>query len=114
MNARVVEQILLGASTRGYEQSLGPTSAQVRARGATKSRVCDLLIDETKRQMKDHVGQKLDHLELVALLLDGINADGHAVVVGFPPGPRAGYRLRAGPTRKPGKPAPAPKLRLDD
>jgi putative transposase len=83
MNARVVEQILLGVSTRGYEQSLGPTSVQVRTRGAKKSRVSDLFIDETKRQMKDHFTQKLDHLDLVALLLDGINVGGHAVVVGL-------------------------------
>jgi putative transposase len=83
MSERVVEQILLGVSTRGYEQSLGPTSVELRTRGAKKSRVSELFVDETQRRMKEHFSHKLDHLDLVATLLDGIHVGGHAIVVGL-------------------------------
>jgi transposase-like protein len=83
MAERVVEQILLGVSTRGYEQSLGPTVSGLRARGAKKSRVSEIFIEETRRRMRDHVTEKLDQLDLVAMLLDGLNVGGHAIVVGL-------------------------------
>jgi hypothetical protein len=78
---RAVEQILLGVSTRGYEQSLGPAPAGLRTRGAKKSRVSELFIDETTRRMKEHFSEKLDHLDLVAMMLDGLVVGGHSVVV---------------------------------
>ena len=83
MDQRVVEQILLGVSTRGYEQSLGPAPADLRTRGAKKSRVSELFIDATKGRMKEHFAEKLDQLDLVAMLLDGLVVGGHWVVVAF-------------------------------
>ena len=83
MAERVVEQILLGVSTRGYEQSLGPRPAALRVRGAKKSNVSEVFIEETKRRMRGTLAEKLDHLDLVALLLDGITVGGHAIVVGL-------------------------------
>lgn len=80
MTARVVEQILLGVSTRGYEQSLGPTTPGLRTKGARKSRVSEMLVAETGRRMKDEFTQSLAKLDLVALLLDGIHVGGHAIV----------------------------------
>jgi hypothetical protein len=81
MDARVVEQILLGVSTRGYEQSLGAAPADLHTRGAKKSRVSELFVGETTRRMKEHFSEKIEHLDLVAMLLDGISVGGHAVVV---------------------------------
>lgn len=83
MAERVVEQLLLGVSTRGYEQSLGPQPANLRARGAKKSNVSEVFIEETKRRMREYFAEKLDHLDLVAMLLDGLNVGGHAIVVGL-------------------------------
>lgn len=83
MNERVLEQILLGVSTRGYERSLGPTRAPVRTRGAKKSRVSERFVEETRRRMTERFTQKLDHLDLVAMLLDGIHVGGNAIVVGL-------------------------------
>lgn len=80
MTERVVEQILLGVSTRGYEQSLGPTPAALRTKGARKSRVSEMLVVETGRRMKDKFTETLAPLELVALMLDGIHVGGHAIV----------------------------------
>lgn len=83
MAERVVEQILLGVSTRGYEQSLGPTTVGLAARGAKKSRVSEMFVEETQRRVREHISEKLDQLDLVAMLLDGLNVGGHAIVVGL-------------------------------
>jgi putative transposase len=80
MDERVIEQILLGVSTRNFEQSLGPAPTGVRTRGAKKSRVSELLVGETKRRMKDQFSERLDGLDLVALMFDGLSVGGHAVV----------------------------------
>lgn len=81
MDQRVVEQILLGVSTRGFEQSLGPAPTGVRTRGAKKSRVSELLVGETTRRMREQCSERLDALDLVAVMLDGLSVGGHAVVV---------------------------------
>lgn len=81
IDERVVEQILLGVSTRGYEQSLGPAPTGPRTRGAKKSRVSEVFVGETTRRMKEHFSEKLDGLDLVAMMLDGLSVGGHAIVV---------------------------------
>jgi transposase-like protein len=80
MDERVVEQILLGVSTRGFEQSLGAAPAGVRTRGAKKSRVSERLVGETSRRMREQYSGRLDDLDLVAMMLDGLSVGGHAVV----------------------------------
>ena len=80
MDERVIEQILLGVSTRGFEQSLGPAPTGVRTRGAKKSRVSERLVGETKRRMKEQFSERLDSLDLVAVMFDGLYLGGHAVV----------------------------------
>lgn len=83
MDQRVVEQILAGVSTRAYEQSLGPAPPTARTRGAKKSRVSEMFVEETQRRVREHISEKLDQLDLVAMLLDGLNVGGHAIVVGL-------------------------------
>jgi putative transposase len=83
MSARVVDQILLGVSTRGYEASLGPGPEGLRTKGAKKSRVSEVFVEETRRRMKDRLAEKLDELDLVAMLLDGVHVAEHAIVVGL-------------------------------
>jgi transposase-like protein len=80
MDQRVVEQILLGVSTRGFEQSLGPAPAGARTRGAKKSRVSERLIGETTRRMREQTAERLEGLDVVAVMLDGLSVGGHAVV----------------------------------
>jgi transposase-like protein len=80
MDQRVVEQILLGVSTRGFEQSLGPAPTGVRTRGAKKSRVSEMLVGETTRRMREQFSERLDVLDLVAVMVDGLCLGGHAVV----------------------------------
>ena len=44
MSERVVEQIALGVSTRGYERSLEPVDESIETRGASKSNASRALI----------------------------------------------------------------------
>ena len=69
MDQRVIEQILLGVSTRGFEQSLGPAPTGVRTRGAKKSRVSEMLVGETTRRMREQCSERLDALDLVAVMV---------------------------------------------
>lgn len=78
---RVIEQILLGVSMRGYEPSLGPAPKEVPSKGAKKSRASELFVKETTRRMKAELDQSLEKLELVGLMLDGLHVAGHTVVV---------------------------------
>ena len=83
MSTRVVDQILLGVSTRSYEASLGTAVEGLRTKGAKKSRVSEVFIEETRQRMKDRLTEKLDGLDLVAMLLDGVHVAEHAIVVGL-------------------------------
>jgi transposase-like protein len=81
MSARVVEQIALGVSTRGYERSLEPTDESIEARGASKSNASRALIDATADKLAQFVSRKLDDVDLVAMFIDGIEFAGHSVLI---------------------------------
>lgn len=78
---RVVEQILLGVSTRGYGRSIDPPPERVRTRGTSKSAASRHLVDKTRLKVRDELGRRLNDVSLVALFLDGIEVGGRAVVV---------------------------------
>ena len=81
LSARVVEQIALGVSTRGYERSLEPTDESIEARGASKSNASRALIDATADKLAQFVSRKLDDVDLVAMFIDGIEFAGHSVLI---------------------------------
>jgi putative transposase len=81
MSARVVEQIALGVSTRGYERSLEPTDESIEARGASKSNASRALIDATADKLAQFVSRKLDDVDMVAMFIDGIEFAGHSVLI---------------------------------
>ena len=81
LSARVAEQIVLGVSTRGYERSLDPIDASIRARGASKSNVSRTLIETTAEKLVAFVSRKLDDVDLVAMYIDGIEFAGRSVLV---------------------------------
>lgn len=78
---RVVDQILVGVSTRGYDSSLEPVPPGVRTRGASKSAASRHLVARTAGKVKEHMNRPLDELKLVALMLDGLHVGDHTVVV---------------------------------
>ncbi len=81
LSARVLEQILLGVSTRGYAASLeaGPVGAP--SRSTSKSAVSRTLIRRTREQLVAQVNRRLDSVDLVALFGDGVVVAGQTVIV---------------------------------
>jgi transposase-like protein len=81
MSDRVVEQIALGVSTRGYERSLDAADESMDTRGASKSNASRALIDATTEKLAQFVSRKLDDVDLIAMFFDGIEFAGHSVVI---------------------------------
>ena len=79
--ARVLNQILLGVSTRGYRPSLEPVPAGISARGASKSAASRHLIARMSGQLHEQLSRRLDQLDLLVLLVDGIEIAHRTVVV---------------------------------
>lgn len=77
---RVVNQILLGVSTRGYEKSIEPAPAGVRSRGASRSAASRHLVARTSATMRSHLARRLDDLDVLVLMLDGLVVAEHTVV----------------------------------
>jgi putative transposase len=81
MSDRVVEQIALGVSTRGYDRSLEPVDESIETRGTSKSNASRALIDATTEKLAQFVSRKLDDMDLVAIFIDGIEFAGHSVLI---------------------------------
>lgn len=78
---RVVEQILLGVSTRGYDRSLEAAPPGVPSRGTSRSAASRHLVARTTARVHDFLARRLEEVALIALFLDGIVCAGHTVVV---------------------------------
>ena len=81
LTARVLEQILLGVSTRGYAVSLGAGPVGVPSRGTSRSAVSRALIRRTRTEVATQLSRRLDGLEVVALFGDGVVVAGQTVIV---------------------------------
>jgi len=81
LDERAFEQLVLGVSMRGYEQSLEPLPEQLQPHGASKSAVSRRFVGATKRKLDEWLQRDLSELRLVALMLDGIGIDEHTVIV---------------------------------
>jgi transposase-like protein len=78
---RVVERILLGVSTRGYGRSVEAPPATVQRRGTSKSAASRNLVARTRQKLREAFGRPLDGIDLVALMLDGIEVAKQTLVV---------------------------------
>ena len=78
---RVLNQILLGVATRGYRDSLEPVPVGISARGASKSAASRHLIARMSGQLREQLGRRLDQLDLLVLMVDGIEIAHRTVVV---------------------------------
>jgi transposase-like protein len=73
--------MLLGVATRRYARSLEPLPAEVRSRGASKSSVSRRFVARTTAQVRAWQTATLEHLDLVALLIDGVVLGERCLVV---------------------------------
>ena len=78
---RVLNQILVGVSTRGYESSLDKPAAQLKSRGTSKSAASRHLVSQTSKKLEEYLARRLEELELAALMMDGLEVAGQTVVV---------------------------------
>ena len=69
---RVLNQILVGVSTRGYESSLDKPAAQLKSRGTSKSAASRHLVSQTSKKLEEYLARRLEELELAALMMDGL------------------------------------------
>jgi transposase-like protein len=81
LNARAVEQMLIGVATRRYARSLEPIGSGVLSRGTSKSAVSRRFVAQTGAQLEAWRTRPLDGLDLVALFLDGVVFADHCVIV---------------------------------
>jgi putative transposase len=81
LTTRVMDQLLLGVSTRGYAASLEVAPAGTRSRATSKSAVSRRLVAATRTQLTTQLGRRLDELDFVALFLDGVHVAGQTLIV---------------------------------
>ena len=81
LSERVMNQLLLGVSTRGYDASLEPRPSGVNARGSSKSSASRSFVAKTRQRLSASLERRLDQLDLIALLIDGIEVARQTVVV---------------------------------
>jgi putative transposase len=81
LSSRVVEQIAVGVSTRGYDRSLEPLDGDLVSRGTSKSNASRALIDATTEKLAEFVARKLDDVDLVAVFIDGIEFAKRTIIV---------------------------------
>ena len=68
---RVLNQILVGVSTRNYESSLDKPAAKLKSRGTSKSAASRHLVSQTTKKLEEYLSRRLEEFELAALMLDG-------------------------------------------
>jgi putative transposase len=78
---RVVNQILLGVSTRGYGASLEAAPPGVSSRGTSKSAASRHLVERMGSKMREYFSRRLEDVSLLVLMLDGIEVARQTVVV---------------------------------
>jgi putative transposase len=81
LTTRVMDQLLLGVSTRGYAASLEAAPSGTRSRATSKSAVSRRLVTATRTQLTAELGRRLDELDLVALFLDGVHIAGQTLII---------------------------------
>jgi transposase-like protein len=81
LDERVLEQLVLGVSTRNYKRSLEQLPDELEPHGATKSATSRRFAETTSKKLKRWMAADLSKLGIVALMLDGIVVAKHTVIV---------------------------------
>jgi transposase-like protein len=81
LNARTVEQIALGVSTRGYRRSVDEVPAELDADSTSKSAVSRRLVAMTQQQLDTWLRRDLSKERIAAVMVDGIEVAEHTVIV---------------------------------
>lgn len=80
LRRRVVEQMLIGVSTRKYERSLEDLPSPLRSVASKKSSVSRRFVAKTQEQVGEFLGRSLEDLDLPILMFDG-TAMGDSILI---------------------------------
>jgi transposase-like protein len=78
---KVLNQILLGVSTRGYDASLDAAPADLRKRGTSRAAASRQLIAITRKKTQEEFTRRLDDVRLAAIMIDGIAISQHTAIL---------------------------------
>jgi transposase-like protein len=81
MDERVLEQMLVGVSTRNYDRSVEQVPDSVVSNGASKSAASRRFVSITSKRLDEWLERDLSELRLTAIMLDGIRVGEHTVLV---------------------------------
>ncbi len=80
LDERVLEQILVGVSTRNYHRSLESMPASTPSVGVSRSSVSRRFVARTKAQVKDFLSSSLADVDLPVVMIDGIQMGDHLLL----------------------------------
>jgi putative transposase len=80
LEQRAIEQMLVGVSTRRYARWLEPLPSEITVRGVGKSAVSGRFVLGTARKLSTLLERKLDGLQLIAVMIDGVRFADHVVL----------------------------------
>src|SRR6266851_912812 len=86
LTARMMQQLLVGVSTRHYEDSLEARPSGRPTRGSSKSAVSRAVVRRTRQRLQEHLARRLDGLEVAGqtvIVVLGITREGGKVPLGL-------------------------------
>lgn len=81
LRRRMVEQMLVGVSTRKYERSLEDLPGSMKSVASKKSSVSRRFVSKTQSQVDAFLGRTLESLDLPILMIDGTELGGQTLIV---------------------------------
>lgn len=81
LNERTMEQMVLGVSTRNYSRSVEELPDELAAHGASKSAASRRFVELTAEKLEAWLTRDIGALNLVAIMIDGIEVGEHVIVV---------------------------------
>ena len=81
LDARTLEAIAIGVTTRKYRRALDPLPAGTRERAVSKSSVSRRFVARTSAQLATWLARPLDDLDVRVIFLDGLHFREHVVVL---------------------------------
>jgi putative transposase len=81
LNARALEEMVIGVSTRKYRRALEELPPEVKERGTSKSAVSRRFVAATQKELATWLGRDLGNIDLAAVMIDGLAFGDERVVL---------------------------------
>ena len=81
LNERTMKQMVVGVSTRNYSRSVEELPDELGAHGASKSAASRRFVELTAEKLDEWLHRDIGALNLVAIMIDGIEVGEHVIVV---------------------------------